>query len=166
MFESPRNAGKRKANYPMDKIVLYPPRKRTILLLCGALAFVGSGLLLIHSGRTLGWVPVCCFGIFAVPLSASMWRRSSYLLIEDNGFTFVTLFRATEIPWHEVGRFYVKKLIFRPTVFFDWHPISGNDSRARSNKIGCLPNSYGMTAEGLATLLNTWRERDHPARPI
>ena len=111
---------------------------------------------------------VAFFGAGAL---ASLWMllpNSAYLLLTTTGFTVRTLFKQKDYRWAEVEDFGATILRGKPWVVFTLSregkvnlpetslrglnkAVSGGDDN--------LPDTYGMSAEELAELMNQWKKR-------
>ena len=145
-----------------------------LLLLCSA--FTAGGIWMVRDGQTMGWF---CGGFFALGIPIFLLQlhpRASYLTVSPDGFEFSSLFRKTRYRWSDLAAFGTYTL--RPGgtfVGFDYSPswpISPKlraAAKAMAGFEGGLPDTYGMKAEELALLLNSYhaeyRKKAHPAGP-
>jgi hypothetical protein len=80
-------------------------------------------------------------------------------------FTVSSLYRANSYRWKDVGWFRAGYLGPKEFVLFDMakdYPVAAKARRATrmlTGGEGALPDTYGKSAEELATLMNEWRER-------
>jgi len=73
-----------------------------------------------------------------------------------------SMFRCRSIEWRHVSHFGISRIGLKKLVGWDpSHPISsaGKATRAISGYVSALPDTYGLTAEELAELMNTAREQ-------
>lgn len=108
------------------------------------------------------------FGAGAVVSVLMLTPDRAYLLLTPSGFTIRTLFRCKEFHWEEVEEFRATSLKGTPWVVFTLSPqgkarLSGTVlqpmNKAVSGGDDNLPDTYGMSAEALAELLNQWKKR-------
>lgn len=160
------------------KIVFYPKRSTTVLLLMGSSAFVAIGIVLFLSGKWLGLAAAAFFSL-GIPISViQILPGSSYLRLEETGFTFCNLFRKTSIPWSDINEFTVvtprkSGLSTHRMVGFDFVSsyerarLARHIAKGITGSEGALPDTYGKTAKGLAELMNSHlrkaRQRDQAA---
>ena len=146
----------------MEK-TLYPSRLKSLvfLLLCliGARLCVGtSGLLTIAS---LGGA-----AIFA----ASFLPGATWLTLDDQGFTYCSLFRQHRTRWVDVGSILVVTQCYLGFIpvnrMVGWtyaksykRSVLLKASSALAGFDALLPNTYGMKARDLAAFMEAWRQR-------
>jgi len=147
----------------MQPITLYPSRKKQLLLLAVALAFVVASLVMVVHGDKIGWFPLVFFGLCAIVFFITLLPTAAYLRLEEDGFTFVSLFKKSKIRWADVECFYPGRVGRNRMVLFDF--ITQRKSRMQQVSVaicghdGGLPDTYGMSTEALAELLNHWEQR-------
>ena len=93
---------------------------------------------------------------------------STYLHVDQTGFTFCNLFRKTTLPWSAVEEFFVVTLKQEPgmkvheMVGYNFVPgYEGSRIGRRFSQLigeceGALPDKYGMKADELAEFMNDW----------
>lgn len=110
-------------------------------------------------------------GFFGLGAFVSLWMllpNSVYLLLTPGGFTIRTLLKRKEYRWEEIEHFQSITLKGAPWVVFTLLG-SGKVGRAET-RLGWLnkavsggddnlPDTYGMSAEKLAELMNQWKKR-------
>lgn len=156
-----------------NSLVLRPkPLRKWWWVALGSGAFTAIGFHMIRSGNDLGWFVggffgLCLFGSFAMFLPGA-----SYLKLEANGFTVCTFWRKQHYRWDAVSAFGVTTIAHNRFVAFDFivdedRPKGASINVAISGAESSLPDTYGMRADALATLMNEWRERalSAPDRP-
>ncbi len=106
---------------------------------------------------------------FAVGAAASFMMLlpgSAYLLLTPGGFTARTIFKSRTFRWAEIEAFDVMAFRGAKLVVFTFSPqgkLRVVESRWRklNQAIGGgddnLPDTYGMSAEALAALMNKWK---------
>jgi len=147
------------------------------LMVTGAIAFPG---LLNIAVKVVGWFAMVFFGL-GVPVALfQLLTGKSYLLLTREGFEMRGIRKSRRIPWSEVSAFAAWTLV-NPVlallprgirdlgqpkmVMFDYGPGVESHRRLRSvNQMlaghdAGLADTYGLTAEELAALMNDWRSR-------
>jgi hypothetical protein len=162
-------SNKREMNTPFEELILRPDRLKHLGLLVLALAFVAVGIWMIGRGDPTGWLSTGFFGLCAGVFAANLLPQASYLKLTRDGFEFVTLFRHQQLRWADVSGFRAARVAGRKMVLMDLN----NDalmqtatakrlaavSLAIAGAAAALPDTYGMTAEALAEVLNDWHRR-------
>ena len=150
---------------------LKPSPWRLLLLLAISAGFVGLGAFLISSGEPLvGWLCGGFFGFGVLVAIVSLLPGSSYLDLSSTGFETRALYRKWFVRWTDVQEFYPVVIANRKMVGWDYsasytaHSLGRKISTGVSGVEAALPDTYGMSAETLATVLNEWRIR-HAAAP-
>jgi hypothetical protein len=146
------------------ELILRPNRRRYLLLLlsCAGLA---AGALTARKSDPINWIGILLFGSGVIVFSLLLLPGSAYLKLDSSGFTLCTLFRAHSTGWYEVDSFQVGRIAGRKMVVFNFsnlHPGQGvlrKLSSAVSGYEAGLPETYGLSAEELAAMMNDWRER-------
>jgi hypothetical protein len=139
---------------------LYPSKTKFAVMLLGALAFVAVGVLALRSGVRAMWLPILFFGLCSLVFATTLLPQASFLRLEKEGFTFVSLFRRSTVKWRDVQAFHPGKLISNSMVFFDYvipgapHPTARKMSVDLCGHEAALPDTYGLSAEELAALMN------------
>ncbi len=161
-----------------EELVLRSSGTKRLWLGLMSAGFVAVGLWMVRSGNPQGWL---VFGFFALCLMVfcvwMLFPNANYLRLTQDGFEMRAMFRSHFYRWRDVAAFepvriyggkYVS-IIFAPTYLAA--PIGRDVSAALTGIQGMLPDTYGMTAEALADLLNDWRVRyrtpqvNWPGRP-
>jgi hypothetical protein len=142
-----------------------------VLLLISLLLAVIGGLM-VASGAGLGWL-VAAFGLLGVAVFTSMLIRPHRLELDEHGFTTVTLGRRWRVEWSQCGQFRTWQDSFTVNapaiVVFDCSAPSVRDHPLETVAEGltganaALPETYGMSASELGTLLNEYRALERVA---
>jgi hypothetical protein len=159
-------------------LVLQPSRRRASLYVLGCLGFVAAGTWIAYTGEELtpafGWLAVVFFGLCAIVFLVNALPNSSCLTLTHEGFVVRSLFRSQPlVRWSEVERFEVGSLggRSRMVVFYFAasfkRKLTGDAAGGKIMRLaqriggheGALPDTYGLSAEDLATLMNEWRDR-------
>jgi hypothetical protein len=151
-------------------LTLYPKKSTAIwLLLCFSL-FVAIGIVL---GMSEGWAGYLCAALFAIGIPVAVIQLlpgSTYLHVDESGFTFCNFFRRTTVPWSVVDEFFVvtlKQSGIRVHSMVGFNYVASYDRAFLGRRIarvvgkceGALPDTYGKKAEELADFLNACLER-------
>lgn len=155
-------------------LVLRVDRSKFLYLLV-ALAIFGGGALWVLRHEPLEWfgtivlwfcVIACAAGI---PFMIVLMLQGSTLRLDSEGLHVRHAWRSSRTPWADAGVFEVAILRIPassedvPLVVFD-DAASRNSTLGAMNarmigRSGALPDTYGLSHEELAWLLNQWRER-------
>ncbi|MDE2427936.1 MAG: hypothetical protein KGM99_04365, partial [Burkholderiales bacterium] len=93
----------------------------------------------------------------------SMLPNASYLQLTPEGFTMRSLYRSHFFRWKDVTAFAVGRVVSNKMVMFNFAPTYQGPSKFRSFNASLtgyeagLPDSYGMSHEALADLLNQYK---------
>ncbi len=142
--------------------------KWAVLCFAGAIFALG-GLVVFFAapgGRVGGIFVFAFFGFCAVVAAIQLVYRSTLTLTTD-GFTFTALRRRVTRRWKDVDSFVpVHTSAFSGVVGIRLvgSPDQHSDLRKAARNVwgydgGALPDTYGMTVDELAALLNEWRDR-------
>lgn len=148
----------------LDTVVLVSPRRKWLTLFAGSGVFVTIGVLMVATGDVRGWYGVVFFGL-GVAVGLVYLVRPPQLTIDTEGMTSAQVGRRDRYEFRECSEFRTwKNPIARSQslVVFDWDGAQRRRRLARLSKgmsgaNSALPDTYGMTAEGLALLLNQRR---------
>lgn len=144
-------------------LVLRPRRLKLALYgLFSAMFTAGGGLMILDNDRG-GWFVGGFFGVCTLVFVALMLPGAASLMLTREGFRVRSLWRGGFTPWSAVAGFGVGRVGNRDLVAFTVVDPAAKPgarfSRAAAGFDGALPDSYGMSAESLARLMNAWRER-------
>lgn len=135
-------------------------------LIVGVLLFGGGGAPLIQEQPIIGCISVV---IGALYLGALMWTAfspRSRLRLSPDGFTFGSMRRISTYRWSDVAAFFPLRVAGNDRVCFTFSKEFGGETKLRriNQDFGgfdrFLPNDYGMKADQLADLLESWRVRN------
>lgn len=141
-------------------LVLYPSRGKTLLLLLVCLLFCTVGVLMVLDGVLLGYFCALLFALGALVFIAQLHPRAAYLHLDEQGFTYCSLFRAHRTHWAAVAGFAVVRVGGHSMVAWNFargHVPHGRGpalSQALAGYHGALPDTYGLRADALAQRLN------------
>lgn len=153
----------------MEK-TLYPSRVRAVAFLVLCLVGVRLGVMgnswLLTIGAAAG---VAVFSISLIP-------GAGWLKLDEQGFTFSSLFRRHRTRWEDVGAILVvtqRQMGIPVSRMVSWtYPPSYRKSFAlRASRVmvdvdALLPDTYGMKAADLAALMDAWRQRAGAQRRV
>lgn len=143
-------------------LILYPKKLSAVLLLLGSSIFVAGG---IWMGITGDWIGYLCAAFFALGIlvaTVKLIPGSTYLQLDQSGFTFCNMFKKTTTPWSVIDSFFVitihhnKMVVFNFVPSYDRSKLGRRISKGLANCEGGLPDTYGKKAEELADLMNTY----------
>ena len=118
---------------------------------------------MIRDGHKAGWFPASFFALGIPVALIQLLPKSSFLTVDEDGIEFCTLFRKCRLKWNDISEFgiYSRESIgIGKTVGFNYSPSYERLPTMRLlNKtlIGfeaALPDTYGLRAEELASLLS------------
>lgn len=148
----------------MTELKLHPSRRKHIFLAVISGAFVSIPIWVPDAPASLWW-GAAFFGLCLIVFLAQMVPGVSNLRLTSEGFIVRTLLRnAPLVRWSEVSPFGVTGS-FRKMVVYDSQVDRAQSpalAKASTFLVGAssgLPDTYGMPAEALATLMNEWRDR-------
>lgn len=149
-----------------ETLTLKPSRTRWMLLFLVAVSFSISAVWVV---TTIDVVPrvitAVFFGIGALIAIPGMLGYKSELVLDRKGFTCATPFRTFQRDWKDCSTFSAIRIGLSRFVSFSSapdekaHPNLAEVNRKIIGESGMLPDTYGMTAEELAELLNRFRSR-------
>jgi hypothetical protein len=151
-------------------MTLYPARRRHLGLLAASVLLVAVGGWLIRAGDAFGWVCIVFFGLGAVAAAANLLPGRTGLHLDATGMELRSVFRSRLIRWDEVEAFFPAEVADRVLVCWDHAPGYTAQPALRAISLhmvgaeACLPDTYGLTPQALAALLNRWR-REHAGGP-
>jgi hypothetical protein len=123
---------------------------------------------MIAKDEPKGWFVSLAFGIGSVFFIVQTLPNSSYLLLKEDGFTVCSLYRASGLKWSDIEEFVVchvnagfitanKIVAFNFSSTYNRRQKAREMSRSIAGCEGALPDTYGMSAEKLAELMNNWK---------
>lgn len=167
----------------MDVMILRPTKGKWILalLLSVPLIAIGTTYIFIDEfirifvyekarGTVGGWMSTFSGGVFmslgivgAIGALLQCIPGASELRLSAEGFTVRTLYRSRSYRWEEVSSFhpirFVRKYVgFEVTGAQDHTRLAGLE-RTLTGFRANLPDTYGLSAEDLAALMNNWRNQ-------
>lgn len=141
-------------------LILKPGKVKSSILLMISIGFVILGISLLDKNKLIAILNIVFFGMCFVVFLLNLLPGSCYLKIDEKGIEMKNLFRITFIPWHSVNTFKTKWIAFNKLVVFDLNKtLVGNTMKLRQ---GGFPDTYGMSADKLANLLNEYKSKFAP----
>lgn len=144
-------------------LVLRPKRLSQLGYFAICLAFTIGGALMIADGQWAGWFVAGFFGLGVVALPLTILPGASYLRLTPQGFTVCSMYRHHHFKWAEIEPCFPGVVSKRKMVLFDLaepgrFPRGRAVARLLTGAEAGLSDTYGMTAEDLAALMNRWRD--------
>ncbi len=152
------------AQFP-GPVTLYPSRRKWLLLLLTAAAFTAAGVDMVVTAHPHGWAVLIFFGAGMIVSTVMLLPGAAQLTLDRDGFTAVSLFRASRSRWQNVTGFQAISIPYsaKAMVGFDDVTAKGKAlaelSTAMAGRSGALPDNYGISVEELVRLMAQWRER-------
>jgi hypothetical protein len=133
-------------------------------LVASLLGFFASFLMVDHIVR-YWWAGLSVLAIIVSVLQ--LHPKAAYLRLTAEGFTYCALFRKFSFLWNDISKFGVAVVSDREMVGWNFaeHYTRSRRGRALSTRLSgyesALPDTYGMTAKDLASLMETLRQVAH-----
>jgi hypothetical protein len=147
-------------------LALQRSRAKWIGLLLIFIAFTAGGVWMVASGDWRGWLGLVFFGLGILISVLNLLPGASALTLDKNGFKASSMFRGHETAWRDASGFTEFKLgpLGAATmVVYDDAKAKGRAvagaNVALSGRNSGLPDTYGLSAAELVTLMTRWRER-------
>lgn len=149
-----------------DSMTLKPDRLRWLLVFLIAVGFVAIAVWIgPEKEPMLFWGGGGFFVLCALIATPLMFGVGSSLMLDAKGFTCRTLFKSFRREWRDCSSFYPVSIGLRKFVGFSSgtdeaaHPRLAAANDAMIGASGMLPDTFGLSADGLADLLNRFRAR-------
>jgi hypothetical protein len=150
-------------------VTLTPSRRKWSIMLVFSLAIAMSLWLALQHPLSIRQEPfvvwmILVFAGFGIIVSTLMLLpHANVLILDEDGFELIKFFRRKYVPWKDASHFEISHLSHGGMVIFD-NAQEKKSHLARVNTwIGVrnsgLPDTYGLSAENMASLMNQWRER-------
>ncbi|HRN62230.1 MAG TPA: STM3941 family protein [Luteimonas sp.] len=147
-----------------------PVKWLATVAICAAFVWIGLGIMATHP--LVAWACIVFFGLCGAIGLLNLVPGASRLLLDDDGFEIVSLFRRTRVRWADVARFGTSRVGLQHMVGFDFvDGYRGSDRLRRVNRglsgfQAALPDTYGLKAGNLATYMEArlaaWRAGNAP----
>jgi hypothetical protein len=154
--------------YPIEELVLKPSFWKYIGVRILSAVGTAVGIWMIYSGNWIGWYMTSIFGLVSLLASVQLIPGSTYVRIHAEGLEVCFFFRSRHILWKDVTRFGVARRNSSRMVVYDFVPDYSGQNRSRAlcrllfGWDAALPDSFGMSCEELADLMNRCRETFSP----
>lgn len=145
-------------------VVLRPGRVKQTIMLFLCLVFVACGVLLRRQGDVMAYLCTAFFGLGCVVFSLNYFPSAAYLKLEEDSFTFASMFRARTVRWADVTDFGGFRIKHNRMVGWNYSPTYAGKRTMRSlNQSLCgfdaaLPDTYGMKLEVLVDEMQKLRD--------
>jgi len=162
-LDNPAPGANRMGASPYTAMKLRPRRLRFLILLIVSIGFCVEGLKMIQTGDHTGWLLTVFFGAGVIIFCVTLLPGSSYLELDPAGFTVCSLFRSRTTRWSEIDEFRVAELGTRKSVVFNYSKHRFEKFIQKASYViadceGALPDTYGLSADALAAMMNDWRK--------
>ena len=166
----------------MDQIperTLYPSRAKFVFLLLVCLLFTLGGIQAASAGEQWGHLVYLICGLSSAACVLIMRKQTNYLKLGDNEFEIATLAGKRRIKWEDVDSFglasvYMRNLGYWTLIGWDYKkgvsapPLAILGSTTQSKRVvgkeDTLPDTYGMKAKDLLSLMNEYLEASRAAQ--
>lgn len=132
-----------------------------LLIGCISVTFTFSGKLMLAERPVMGWLIILFFGAGACVSLLQVTIARGRLTLSEEGFEVSNLHKKYFDRWEDVSPFDVLNIPGGPFVSYDRREDQGkmlaDINRNLMGVSGMLPDSYGMNAVELATLMNAYR---------
>jgi len=152
-------------------LTLYPSRRKWILMLLGCGVFDAIGIEMVADAAPWGWFGLIFFGLCTIIAAVMLLPGAASLELDRDGFQATTLFRRHRTRWQDVTGFEpvsippsMQKMVAYDDVNAAGRPLA-NLSVAIAGRNSALPDTYGLSAAGLARVMTQWREQALASRP-
>ena len=157
-------------------IELHIPQRKTALIAVGLIIFAGCCAYYLHKEQLnilvagLLWFCVIVLAL-SVPFVLYQFIRGASLRLEGDGFRIKQPWKWRFVRWKDASEFGIGSTAIVEQVKGDWSTVvtyddatidEGNVSALSRSIVGrnsALPDTYGLSAEDLQTLMNGWRAR-------
>jgi hypothetical protein len=157
-------------------VELHVPQRKTALILVGVIIFAGVSVSYLYKEQpgalatALLWFCVAALAL-SVPFIVYQLIRGASLRLEGDGFRIKQPWTWRFVRWKDASEFGIGSTAVIEQVEGDWSTVvTYDDSNLDESKINvlnrsivgrnsALPDTYGLSAENLQTLMNGWRER-------
>ena len=166
----------------MDQIperTLYPSRAKFVFLLLVCLLFTLGGIQAASAGEQWGHLVYLICGLSSAACVLIMRKQTNYLKLGDNEFEIATLAGKRRIKWEDVDSFglasvYMRNLGYWTLIGWDYKkgvsapPLAILGSTTQSKRVvgkeDTLPDTYGMKARDLLSLMNDYLKASQAAQ--
>jgi hypothetical protein len=152
-------------------VMLYPSRRKWACILAGSGVFTMSGIWMVARGTPLGWPVLIFFLLCATVAATALLPGAGALTLDGRGFEVKNLFRCQRISWQSAMGFQARAIppSIARMVIFDSIDVKDRMiaklATAIAGRNGALPDTYGFSAEDLASLMARWRDKALQSEP-
>jgi hypothetical protein len=154
-----------------ENLVLGTRNPRTFLYFLVSVALMLGGFWMVKDGDPGGWL---VFGFFALCTLISLLQLTtslSHLRLGQDGFTISVPLRSYSYRWSDIEEFSVSEIpeelkgfvVFRFSSSYGKQRVPRKLISTAFGYEGALPDTYGMSPQSLAELMNRWRTGSHTA---
>jgi hypothetical protein len=158
-------------------VELHVPQRKTALILIGIVIFGGACLYYLYREPPPGalataflWFCVVALALL-LPFVAYQLSRGASLRLEGDGFRIKQPWKWRFVLWRDASEFGIGSTAIIEQVEGGWSTVVTYDdknvgqsksswfNRSIVGRNSYLPDTYGLSAKDLQTLMNGWRER-------
>lgn len=144
------------------RITLKPSKlKWFAITLIGVLFTAGGGMMIAEGNQVAkGWFVTLFFALVGLVGLLQLTGIGTYLKLGPDGFEAKSLGQGHHVAWVDCSEFSVSSLHRNKMVVFTRRADTGRLASANMAVLGAasaLPDTYGLTAERLAELMNAYR---------
>ena len=158
---------------------LYSSRAKFVFLLLVCLLFTLGGIQAASAGEQWGHLVYLICGLSSAACVLIMVKQTNYLRLGDNEFEIATLARKRRIKWEDVDSFGIVSVDiynggYWTLIGWDYKkgvsapPLAILGSSTHSKRVvgkeDTLPDTYGMKAKDLLSLMNEYLDASRTAR--
>ncbi|MGB0133021.1 STM3941 family protein [Dokdonella sp.] len=132
------------------------------LLLLVSLMFVACGIWMFADKALTGLFIIAFFGLCALVFVIQLIPGSSWLRLDDEGFTYCALFRKRHVRWCDVEALTVTHIGAIQRIGWNYavgckdNALGRDLNRALAGVDAALPDNYGKSASVLAELMGSY----------
>lgn len=148
----------------LEEKILYPKKSKAIFGLVLPLLLTAVGIwMVLYKNAILGWIATIFFGLGVVIAFINLLPNASYLKLYKDGFEFCTMYKKDRYNWDDIQSFSTGTANFKTMVTFNFaesfqkYKTMRKVSAKIGGKEGALPDTYGLTANELAYLMNEYK---------
>lgn len=148
-----------------DTVVLRPRILKPLILCLVSVVFFVGGVWMVKEHAPNGWFIAIFFCIVLLFSLLRLLPGANRLTLTKSGFIMKSLFRSHFIAWEDIQSFQLGKLAGEDAVYFDFKAQHQRHQKAKQinrwlwGSEAALPDTYGLTAEDLLSMLEAWRKR-------
>lgn len=163
------------ARFP-GPVELHIPQRKTALILAGMVVFAGVSLWYLYndpSGAIIAALLWFCIAalVLGLPFVVYQLIRGASLRLEADGFRVKQPWRWRFVYWRDTSEFGIGSTAVIEQIEGDWSTVVTYDDRnvdeSKVNALNrsivgrnsALPDTYGLSAANLRSLMNGWRAR-------